>query len=456
MRIKTLKLLRSLKKLLPKKPLSLIKRFYTAPSLNPSELEKNEILSLISNLPIDSQSRALRYQARNVATSSPLLSGYFDTLDKEIFGDNGILLDLHTQNAALNKDIESKWWVWRENIPYSHIDFWDIESLCLLYLKRDGECFVYVNETSEGLSLKVIDPDNVDESIDNEAKNIYKGIEFDNHFIPIAYYITDSKDKVQRIEAKHILHFFKRISTLQVRGVSPLSPVIYPAFQKDKFKGAELKRARLQSEITGFFVHNDENIVPNFDNGDEESTQEYKEIKERAEVGKMTYINENIKPYFTESHNATNIEFFIKQTDREIAKALNISYSTLTGDLREVNYSSIRHGASEQRRQFRGLQNFIIRNLHDRVFKMWVLNEIKRGNIYPKDHKSIIEGYTFKPQGWEYIDPQKEITANRIALESGQKTLSEILREKGKELDSHIAELQKENEIYEILKSRNL
>ena len=126
MRIKTLKLLRSLKKLLPKKPLSLIKRFYTAPSLNPSELEKNEILSLISNLPIDSQSRALRYQARNVATSSPLLSGYFDTLDKEIFGDNGILLDLHTQNAALNKDIESKWWVWRENIPYSHIDFWDI------------------------------------------------------------------------------------------------------------------------------------------------------------------------------------------------------------------------------------------------------------------------------------------------------------------------------------------
>ncbi|WP_300745164.1 phage portal protein, partial [uncultured Helicobacter sp.] len=137
-------------------------------------------------------------------------------------------------------------------------------------------------------------------------------------------------------------------------------------------------------------------------------------------------------------------------------KALNISYSTLTGDLREVNYSSIRHGASEQRRQFRGLQNFIIRNLHNKVFEMWVLNEIKRGNIYPKDHKSIIEGYTFKPQGWEYIDPQKEITANRIALESGQKTLSEILREKGKELDSHIAELQKENEIYEILKSRNL
>ena len=42
----------------------------------------------------------------------------------------------------------------------------------LLYLKRDGECFVYVNETPQGLSLKIIDPDSVDESVDNPSKNI--------------------------------------------------------------------------------------------------------------------------------------------------------------------------------------------------------------------------------------------------------------------------------------------
>lgn len=448
-----MKLLNLFKRYLPNNKKPIAKKFYATPSLNPSELERNEILSLISNLEVDSKAQALRYQARNIATSSPLLSGYFDTLDKEVFGDNGILLDLHTQDTALNKYIESKWWSWREQIPNSNLDFWDIESLCLLYLKRDGECFVYVNESKEGLNVKVIDPDNVDASIDNEAKNIFKGIEFDNNFMPIAYFIKDSNDKIQRIEAKQILHFFKRLSILQVRGISPLSPVIYPAYQKDKFKSAELKRARLQSEITGFLVHNDENVLPNFDNVDEE-VESKKEIKERVEVGKMTYINDNIKPYFTESHNATNIEFFIKQTDKEIAKALNISYSTLTGDLNEVNYSSIRHGASEQRRQFRGLQNFIIRKLHNKIFEAWVLNEIKRGNINIKDYQSILEGYTFKPQGWEYIDPQKETNANKIALESGQKTLSEILREKGKELDTHIAELNKENEVYEILKKR--
>ncbi|TLD80168.1 phage portal protein [Helicobacter sp. MIT 05-5293] len=429
------------------------KRFYATPSLYPSELEKNEILSLIHNAPIDSHIRAIRYQARNIATSSALINGYFDTLDKEIFGDNGIILDLHTQDSKLNTDIENKWWAWREHIPYCALDFWDIESLSLLYLKRDGECFIYINETKEGLSLKVIDPDNVDESIDNPAQNIHKGIAFDEQDMPIAYFITDSNGQSQKIPSSHILHFFKRVSISQARGLSSLSSVIYPNFQKDKFKSAELKRARLQSEITGFFIPNEREVIPSFDNGEEQGEAQ-KEIMSVAEVGKMTYINDDIKPYFTESHNATNIEFFIKQTDKEIAKALGISYSTLTGDLNEVNYSSIRHGSSEQRRQFRGLQNFIIRNLHNKVFEAWVKNEIKRGNIAIKDYHTILEGYTFKPQGWEYIDPYKETNANKIALESGQKTLSEILREKGKELDSHIQELIKENEVYDILSKR--
>lgn len=429
-------------------------RFYASPSLTPSTLERNELLSLLINHEADSHTRALRHQARSVASASPLVAGYFDTLDSEIFGDNGIILDLHSQDPQLNAMIESLFYSWREHIPDSHIDFWDIESLVLLYLKRDGEAFVYVNETSEGLSLKVIDPDNVDESIDNPDKNIYKGIEFDSNHLPLFYYIEDRDQKIQKIPAKHIIHIFKRASIHQNRGVSPLAPVIYPVFQKDKFKSAELKRARLQSEITGFFMPSEEEVVPSFDNGQDDDEASPKEIKEVAEVGKMTYIDKNLKPYFTESHNATNIEFFIKQTDREIAKALGISYSTLTGDLNEVNYSSIRHGASEQRRQFRGLQNFIIRNLHNKIFERWLMCEIKRGIIAPRQYTQALQNYTFKPQGWEYIDPYKEINANKIALESGQKSLSEILREKGKELDSHIAEMKKEEEIYKILQER--
>ncbi|MCI6217838.1 MAG: hypothetical protein MR629_04815 [Helicobacter sp.] len=58
-------------------------RFYASPSLNPSTLERNELLSLLHNHEADSFARALRHQARSIATASPLISGYFDTLDSE-------------------------------------------------------------------------------------------------------------------------------------------------------------------------------------------------------------------------------------------------------------------------------------------------------------------------------------------------------------------------------------
>ncbi|WP_104750813.1 phage portal protein [Helicobacter salomonis] len=433
-----------------------IRRFYAQPpSLDPSELEKQELFRLLSNTEVDAYFAPLRAQARSISLSSPLVAGFFDTLDKEIYGDNGIALDMASDDARLNTQIEKAWLAWRSDIPFSSLDFWEIESLVLLHLKRDGEAFVYYHESPLGLSVNVIDPINVDENQD-DGKSLKKGVRVDNHNQPTHYCVRDENDQIQEISADCILHIFKRHNALQTRGVSALAPVIHPVFQKDRFKSAELKRARLQSEITGFFVPNEQEDLPDipglYDSKEEEKPQTT--IQERAEVGKMTYIDKNLKPYFTESHNATNIEFFIKQTDKEIAKALGVSYSTLTGDLSEVNYSSIRHGASEQRRQFRGLQNFIIRHLHKKIFKAWVKNELMRENIPLDCHDKILNNFAFKPQGWEYVDPLKEMNANKVALESGQKSLSQILREQGKELDTHIAELQKEQTIYDILKAR--
>ncbi|WP_104696402.1 phage portal protein [Helicobacter salomonis] len=444
--------------LFKKKPQKPKTRFYhpAPPSLSPSELERDDLARLLGNARVDAHFSALRAQARSLSTSSALLAGYFDTLDKEIFGDNGIPLDLYSENAELNSQIEKAFLAWRHNIPGCPLSFWEVESLVLLHYKRDGEAFVYLNETPQGLSLALIDPQNVDESVD-DGKSIFKGVEVDALYNPLAYHILTEQGRTERIEAKNIIHIFKRLNGLQTRGVTHLAPIIHPLYQKEKFKAAELKRARLQSEITGFFVAGEEHeIFPGVVEGlEEEDPQQPKaSVSERVEVGKMTYIEKNLKPYFTESHNATNIEFFIKQTDKEIAKALGVSYGTLTGDLGEVNYSSIRHGASEQRRQFRGLQNFLIRHLHKPIFKAWLDNEIKRERISLDFYHTILHNFAFKPQGWEYIDPLKEMNANKVALESGQKSLSQILREQGKELDTHIQELKKEQEVYDILKAR--
>ncbi|TLD97881.1 phage portal protein [Helicobacter jaachi] len=425
------------------------KRYYAAPSLNPSLLERSELLNLALSSSFDTHIAQLRNQARALSVSNPIINGYFQTLEAEIFGDNGIILDLHSPNAALNKKIETLWTLWREQSQAQNLDFWNIESLSLLYLVRDGECFLYVSESEAGLKLTLIEPENIDTNINDEVKNIKQGIQFDAKGTPIFYFIENSDKKVEKVSAEHILHIFKPHAQSQVRGLTHLSAVIYPCYQKDKFKSAELKLARLKSEITAIATREEESFSIDSGKmfGNDEEPQD-KHIIQEAQVGKINYLDDNVKLQFTEAHNATNMEFFIKQTDREVAKSLGISYSTLTGDLSDVNYSSIRHGGSEQRRVFRKMQHFIIRKLHNKIFEKWLINELKRGQINTKEYETALHNYTFKAQGWEYIDPAKEMSANKIALQTGQKTLMEILREKGKELDTHLEELKKEEEVY--------
>ncbi|MCE3037502.1 phage portal protein [Helicobacter sp. faydin-H20] len=434
-----------------KKPQKKVKKnFYQFPSLSPTELEREELFNLINNAPLDEYAKSLSYQARSLSIANPLINGYFQTLDSEIYGDNGITLDVSSSNKALNKKIEDAFYLWREKLPRSDLDFWDIESIALIYLKRDGECFLFVSESENGLEVQIIDNHAIAHSINDN--DIFKGIKRDKNFQAISYFIYDKDEKIKEIPAKNIIHIYKSFQSNQSRGITALASIIAPANQKDKFKAAELKKARLQSEITGVMVKSGEEDAPSVYNPDSEKEEKEKIIKSNVEVGRLNYVGEDIKLQFTESHNATNMEFFINQTDREIAKSLGMSHSTLTGDLRDVNYSSIRHGGSEQRRHFRKLQNFIIRKLHNKIFEKWLLNELKRGLINSKEYELILKSYTFKPQGWEYIDPLKEMNANAVALETGIKTLSEILRERGKELDTHIEELSKEAEIYEILK----
>src|SRR5579884_2199984 len=62
---------------------------------------------------------------------------------------------------------------------------------------------------------------------------------------------------------------------------------------------------------------------------------------------------------------------FVKAMLRGMAVGLNVSYASLAGDLREVNYSSIRQGALDERDAWRTLQTFAIRHIYQPIFTDW-------------------------------------------------------------------------------------
>ena len=53
----------------------------------------------------------------------------------------------------------------------------------------------------------------------------------------------------------------------------------------------------------------------------------------------------------------------------------------------------------------------------------------------------------FIGRGWEWVDPEKELKAKKLALEMGTTSLSEIAAEQGKEWTDVLAQLTAERDV---------
>lgn len=418
--------------------------FFKWRSTEPNALKANVIAKLNAGSNPDNYARVLRNQSRNTSTDISLASGFFETICAEILGEQGLILDISSGDSAFDERIEKEFFKWeKECCFYGVYDFEDIEEMALISFYRDGEIFLRFH--NEPFKIELINAEKIDDNYASEASGIKYGIEREEGSIKAKYYYLRKNDReLIKIPANEILHIKKGLIPEQYRGISKLASAISDLNDKDRLKSSEIDRATLASKITGFFVRKDSGMdFGGGIDGDEKDVI----IPNQAIVGKMEYLDENLDVKFVEPHAPQNIEFYLKSTDREIAKALGISYHTFTGDLSEVNYSSIRHGTMSERRQFRRIQNFFKRKFHAPIFESWLLDQLLSGKISPKDYKQALNNYTFKPQGWEYIDPTKEVNANKVAIDSGFKTISEVLREKGIEHDTFMADLDKDTQI---------
>lgn len=428
-----------------------IRKFFRYTSIASPSINQDELNAFSLGVLPDYANARLRNQARNLQSAVPLAAGFLNYLPSEVLGEKGFILSINTKNKELNKRIEQSWFEYEESCDiWGNFAFEDFEELALVSFIRDGEAFIQLHQSKDGLKLEFIDADLIDNQSDNRAELIC-GIEFEkDSFKPKFYYkLNPENTRVAKVPAKDIIHIKKPILARSVRGNSLFAPVVLDVLQKQTLKRADINRSRLDSELTGYL--RDENDSGIFSDGDfsdfNEEQNEEVEIKERAEVGKMQLLPNGIKAEFAPQRNPTNTQFLMQSTDTEVARALGVSYASYTGDLTKVNYSSIRVGSLEQRRIFKRLQRFFKRRFHNVVFKKWLEFELLNARISLNEFEAVSKSFDFIAQGWEYIDPDKEISAQIKAIQAGLKTRSEILSERGVEVDEFLARLEQDQKI---------
>jgi lambda family phage portal protein len=121
---------------------------------------------------------------------------------------------------------------------------------------------------------------------------------------------------------------------------------------------------------------------------------------------------------------------FVAQMLRAVASGVGCSYTQVSSDFSQSNYSSSRLELIETRAHYRGLQQYIIERLCQPVYEKWMEMAVMAGELrvsgFDMDPDRYYESKWVAPAA-QFVDPQKEAEAYKSLIRSGIMTLSQVI-----------------------------
>lgn len=411
------------------------------------------------NAELYSAMRTLRDRARDLEKNNALVRRYLSLVAENVIGDRGVKLQCRNvmpdgrQNEKANAAIEGAWAEWSrpENLSVDgRMGLAAFEQAVMRGVARDGEAFVrIVRSTPYGIGLQLIDPALVDETLNREAGQgrgkIVLGVEMNDWGRPVAYHVckghpNDFTDRggreTERIPADQMLHLFVPRRPGQVRGESWLAPVMFLLKMRDGYVEAETIAARTGSMKMGFIINDPEGptaAAP--EDGGSREMEAAPGIIEELDAG-QTFQS------WDPSHPSQNFALFVTQVDKSIAAGLNVSFASLTSDLREVNYSSARIGLIQEREAWRVHQRWFAEQFCEPVFRAWQPVAWAKGHVSLRMVPEAYRDHQWQPRGWEYTNPREEQMADLLAIAGGFTSPQRVLAKRGEDLEEVYAELE--------------
>lgn len=292
--------------------------------------------------------------------------------------------------AALNLAFEE----WTDEADADGLtDFYGLQAIMVRRMVVDGEAFALltIGDTGgdAGLRIRLIDAEQVDASLNRELPEggrIVQGIEFDATGRRVAYHVLPERPGMpfatlpltaRRVPAENIVHLFHAQTPGQVRGVTWFAPVLLRLADLDQWRDAQLVRQKVAAMLAGFVTNVDGSGQPF------EGEQHGAALVGGLEPGTLKFLDPGQDVRFSEpARVGTEVIDFARVTEREIAVGLGLPAAVLTGDLSDVNYSSIRAGLVEWRRRVEALQHHVLAfQLLRPVWRRWAATEVLSGRV---------------------------------------------------------------------------
>ena len=418
----------------------------------------------------------LRSRSRQLMRDAPYAKRARVIVVNNVIG-SGIGLQAQVKNtrgelhSRMNESIEAEWQDW-SCAEYCHtggeLHFCDLERLAMSEVFTAGEAFIRLHfrpfgESRVPLQLEVIEAERVaDDSFTPPTASARMGVEVDIFGRPLAYWIREAhpgdlralpeqRQRLVRVPADQIIHLRIVERWPQTRGEPWLHAVLRKLNDMDQYSASELEAARASAAYFATLESPVDDSLPT-----EKQADGSKSLNIEPLMIEQLAPGDELKFHAPNRPN-TAIDPFLRYMLREVAAGTGVSYGSISRDRSQANYSSERIDLLEDRDLWRVLQAWWIRAFRERLHKVWLQQAVlARATAaitveqYALNAKALA-AVRWKPRGWSWVDPTKEVDAYKEAVKAGFITVSQVIAQTGGGVDIEdvIAERKEELAMFE-------
>lgn len=364
-------------------------------------------------------------------------------------------------SKRINDSIEDGWagWVLANNCHTGGLlHFADIERMAMGQVFEAGEVLVRkhytrVGDSSVPFALEVIEPERLADDYQvpgplAAGAIVRMGVETDRFHRPLAYWFRErhpgearwaenvGSERLERVPAEQIIHLRIMDRWPQTRGEPWLHAVLRKLNDLDGYSEAEIVAARAAACYMGIIEKPEETLT----GGVMSTAVETQEVV--LEAGEMKHLNPGEKfTAFNPNRPNSGADPFLRFMLREIAAGAGTSYESISRDYSQSNYSSSRLALIDDRDLWRTLQLWFIRSFREPLHREWLQQAVLARAIEAipvaeyAANPAKFNAVRFKPRGWSWIDPTKEVAAYKEAVLAGFTTVSNVIALTGAGLD---------------------
>jgi lambda family phage portal protein len=342
------------------------------------------------------------------------------------------------------KDIWQDWAGTTDCDFYGKMNFYGLQELAMRAIVEGGDMLVIRRWTKENecgipIQLQLVEGDQLDHSKNgtNDQGIARMGVQYNTDGQITGYWLFDYhpgdsgvfavKQNSRFVPKADVLHVFEVLRIGQCRGI----PFGVAGFMKmgdfSDYEDAQLMKQKVAACFTAFVVDGDG------------ATNTSGDVLENLEPGIIEHLNTGDTVEFANPPSVSDYDSYSTRILQGVAASYGITYEMLTMDYSRVNFTSGRMAKIDVTSNFKSWQyNMLVPQFCAPVWKWFIDACIVSGQL-----REAVKADWTAPR-IQQLDPVKETQAQIMRIQAGIATLSETLRETGREPEEFFEEYEQD------------